>query len=194
MEGVRAVIFDMDGTLVDSTYDWPKIRRHLGIDGGSIIEELDNLPEPARTARLAELESIEATATREASIHDGAIDLLDFLKQRGLATALVTNNNRTNTEWLLDRFGLTFDVVMTRDSGLWKPSGAPLTEAASRLGVPPKECLGVGDSHYDILAARAAGLRAVCMLHDGAARHNGEADLSFEDIPSFMRFLRTVLR
>ena len=193
MEGVRAVIFDMDGTLVDSTYDWPKIRRHLGIDGGSIIEELDNLPEPARTARLAELESIEATATREASIHDGAIDLLDFLKQRGLATALVTNNNSANTEWLLDRFGLTFDVVMTRDSGLWKPSGAPITEAANRLGVLPEDCLGVGDSHYDILAARAAGLRAVYMLHDGAARHNGEADLSFEDIPAFLRYLKTVL-
>jgi HAD superfamily hydrolase (TIGR01509 family) len=193
MEGVRAVIFDMDGTLVDSNYDWPTIRRILGVDSGSIIDELTGLPEPARTARLAELEVIEAEATRGASIYEGAAELLELLAERDLATALVTNNNETNTSRLLDRFGLNFEVVLTRDSGLWKPSGAPVAEAARRLGIPPDQCLGVGDSHYDILAARDAGLCAVCMLHDGAARHNGDADLSFEDIPEFLRYLKTVL-
>ena len=87
---------------------------------------------------------------------------------------------------------LGFDVVLTRDSGLWKPSGAPIAEAARRLATPPAACLGVGDSHYDVLAARAAGLAAVCLLHDGADL-DVEVDLSFADIPAFLRYLRVVL-
>jgi hydrogenase expression/formation protein HypE len=191
MDGVRAVIFDMDGTLVDSTYDWPAIRRALKVSGSSIIDELNGLPEPERSARWAELEEIESRATDLAAVHAGAAELLDLLDAKGLSTALVTNNNEANTRRLLDRFGLRFTVVMTRDSGLWKPSGAPVAEAARRLEVPADRCLGVGDSHYDILAARDAGLRAVCMLHDGASRHDG--DLNFADIQAFVRYLQVVL-
>jgi HAD superfamily hydrolase (TIGR01509 family) len=193
MEGIRAVIFDMDGTLIDSTYDWPEIRRRLGVTGGSIIDDLNGLPEPDRSRRWAELEQIEGRATDEATLHEGVLELLDLLSSSSLATALVTNNNETNTRQLLERFGLEFDVVLTRDSGLWKPSGAPVAEAVSRLGVDPGDCLGVGDSRYDVLAAREAGLAAVCLVHDGAARHEIAADLSFADIPSFVRYLQVVL-
>lgn len=194
MDGIRAVVFDMDGTLVDSTYDWPEIRRSLGVTGPSIIDDLNGLPEPDRTRRWAELEEIESTATTEAKLHDGSLELLDLLSAHGLTTALVTNNNSANTRRLLARFGLRFDVVLSRDSGLWKPSGAPISEAVRLLGVEPGDCLGVGDSHYDVLAAREAGLAAVCVLHDGSGRHTDEADLAFDDIPAFVRYLRIVLR
>jgi HAD superfamily hydrolase (TIGR01509 family) len=193
MEGIRAVVFDMDGTLIDSTYDWPEIRRRLGVTGGSIIDDLNGLPEPDRSRRWAELEEIEGRATDEATLHEGVLELLDLLASRGFTTALVTNNTETNTRRLLERFGLRFDVVLTRDSGLWKPSGAPVAAAADRLGFAPEACLGVGDSRYDVLAAREANLAAVCLVHDGAGRHDIEADLSFADIPAFVRYLRIVL-
>ncbi len=105
MDGVRAVLFDLDGTLVDSTYDWPAIRAQLGVTGASIIDELNGLPEPERGARWAELEAIEARATDSATLHPGVTELLDLLAEKGLATALVTNNNQANTRRLLDRFG-----------------------------------------------------------------------------------------
>jgi len=171
LRGIEAVIFDMDGTLVDSSYDWPAIRRRLGVTGASIIDDLNGLPEPDRSQRWAELEEIEATATAGATIHEGA---------------------DANAQRLLERFGLIFNVIVTRDSGLWKPSGAPVKEAAQRLGIAPDRCLGVGDSRYDILAAREAGLGGVCILHDGAGRHDGEADLAFKDIPAFVRYLKIV--
>jgi hydrogenase expression/formation protein HypE len=193
IDGIRAVIFDMDGTLVDSTYDWPAIRQRLEVTGPSIIDDLKALPEPARSRRWAELESFEDEATDRARLQDGANELLELLAARDISTALVTNNSQRNTSRILDRFGLEFDVVLTRDSGLWKPSGAPVTEAVKRLGTVPERCLGVGDSHYDILAARAAGLAAVCLLFDGSGRHDGEADISFADIPAFLRYLRIVL-
>jgi HAD superfamily hydrolase (TIGR01509 family) len=193
MEGTRAVVFDMDGTLIDSTYDWPEIRRRLGVTGSSIIDDLNGLPEPERSRRWAELEEIEGSATDGARLHEGVHELLDLLSSRDLLTALVTNNNEVNTQRLLERFGLRFDVVLTRDSGLWKPSGAPVVEAVERLGVAPGDCLGVGDSRYDVLAAREAGLAAVCLVHDGAARHDIAADLSFADISALVRYLRVVL-
>ena len=192
MRGIEAVIFDMDGTLVDSSYDWPAIRRRLGVTGASIIDDLNGLQEPDRRRRWAELEEIEAAATANARIHEGAHELLEVLADHHLPTALVTNNSDANTHRLLDRFGLSFNVIVTRDSGLWKPSGAPITEAARRLAVAPEKCLGVGDSHYDILAAREAGLGVVCVLHDGAGRHDGNADLSFNSIPAFVRYLKIV--
>jgi HAD superfamily hydrolase (TIGR01509 family) len=141
LAGVRAVLFDLDGTLVDSTYDWPAIRAQLGVTGASIIDQLNGLPEPERGSRWAELEAIEARATDSATLQPGTHELLGLLAENGLATALVTNNNQANTRRLLDRFGLDFDLVLTRDAGLWKPSGAPFAEAARRLGLPPGECL-----------------------------------------------------
>jgi HAD superfamily hydrolase (TIGR01509 family) len=193
MDGIRAVVFDMDGTLIDSTYDWPEIRRRLGVTGSSIIDDLNGLAEPDRSRKWAELEEIESAATAEARLHDGVADLLELLATSGLGTSLVTNNSDANTQKLLDRFGLCFDVVLTRDSGLWKPSGAPISEAVSQLGVESGDCLGVGDSRYDVLAAREAGLAAVCLLHDGAGREDIDAELSFTDIPAFVRYLRIVL-
>ncbi len=193
VKGVEAVIFDMDGTLVNSVYDWPVIRQRLDVKGASIIDDLNALEEPDRTRRWAELEHIEAEATRRATIHEGARELLALLSDSDIPAALVTNNTDDNTRRLLERFSLDFEVVVTRDSGLWKPSGAPITEAARQLGVAPERCLGVGDSHYDNMAARDAGLGRICVLHDGSGRHDGEIDLQFDDIPAFLRYLRIVL-
>ncbi len=193
VRGIRGVVFDMDGTLVDSRYDWPEIRRRLGIDGASIIDELNGLPPDQSRAGWEEMERIEAEATRSARLHEGVPELLSLLRARGLPTALVTNNTDDNAGTLLERFGLVFDVVLTRDSGLWKPSGAPFRAAMERLGATPGECLVVGDSRHDLDAARAAGCARVCLLYGGAARHADEADLAFADVPALTRYLDLVL-
>ena len=191
--GVQAVVFDMDGTLVDSSYDWPDIRHRLGVAGGSIIDDLNGLPDPERSRRWAELEDIERAASDGAAAKEGAPELLALLADRGVATALVTNNSAENTKRLLDRFGLRFDVVLTRDSGLWKPSGAPVTEAMRRLGVSPSRCLAVGDSRYDAQAGRDAGCGAVCLLYQGARTYDGEVELRFADLAGLTRYLEVVL-
>jgi len=180
----------MDGTLVDSAYDWAAIRRKLGVDGPSIIDALNGLPDGERRVRWRELEAIERQATARAALHEGARELLQTFRDAGLATALVTNNNEANTHRLLRRLGLELDLVLTRDSGYYKPSGAPFREAARRLGVPPGTCLAVGDSHYDLEAAREAGIGRVCLLHTTDPPLIERADLHFTDIPGFLRYLR----
>lgn len=188
-----AVVFDMDGTLIDSDYDWPAIRRRLGVAGRSIIDDLNGLPAGERAERWAELEAIEARATGAARLKGGVPGLLELLAARRLPTALVTNNSERNARELLDRYGLRFDVVLTRDSGLWKPSGAPLAEAVRRLGVAPERCLAVGDSRYDVEAAREAGCGAVCLLYQGAERHRELADVALAGVPELTRYLGIVL-
>jgi HAD superfamily hydrolase (TIGR01509 family) len=160
----------MDGTLIEVPYDWPRIRADLGAAETSILTYLGRLEEPERSRKWAILEAHEADATTRAHLRPGVPHLLKRLGAKGIRTALVTNNSRKNTGILLDKFGLAFDLVMTRDDGLWKPSGAPLIAAMARLGLLPKDCLAVGDSHFDIRAAREAGIPRIFVISlDGAA-------------------------
>jgi HAD superfamily hydrolase (TIGR01509 family) len=193
LEGIEACVFDMDGTLVDSEYDWLGIREGLGVKSGPIIEHLNNLTGEEREKKWAELHRIERETTQAAQVRSGASELLDFMRQKGIKTALVTNNSDESVSYLLEKFGLSFEVVVTRDSGLYKPSGAPVAEAVRRLGVSPEKTLCVGDTLYDILACREAGCGWVCILYDDKNLFNPHANISFADIEGFLRYLRIVL-
>jgi HAD superfamily hydrolase (TIGR01509 family) len=191
--GVDGVVFDMDGTLVDSRYDWDGIRSELEIDARSIIDALNGMESPAREQKWRRLEEIERQATEEAGLKPGARELLGLLERRGIHTALVTNNSAGNARTLLNRFRLQFDVILTRDDGFWKPSGAPVAEAIRRLGVPPERCVAVGDARHDLEAGRDAGCRVVVILHDPSGELAAEADLAFPEIDGFVRYLQIVL-
>ena len=189
LEGMEACVFDMDGTLIDSEYDWSAIRTTLGVSGPSIIDDLNGFEGSVREEKWRVLSEIEHAATRAASAKPGAIELLAWLAREGVRTALVTNNSQENTDWLLGRFGLSFDEVITRDSGLYKPSGAPVAEAVRRLRASPERTLCVGDSRYDVLSCRDAGCAWMCIVHDAEGRFSPEADLAFDDLHALRRYL-----
>ncbi|HMA54920.1 MAG TPA: HAD family phosphatase, partial [Acidobacteriota bacterium] len=146
---IRGLIFDLDGTVVENDYDWPRIRKELGTGAASILGYLDSLAEPERSAKWAILERHEARQTQASVLRDGILELLRMLRARRVATALVTNNSRQNTAFLLGKFGLEFDCVITRERGLWKPSGAPFLEVLRTLDLGPRECGVIGDTHFD---------------------------------------------
>lgn len=171
--GLRGVIFDLDGTIVENAYDWKGIREELGTATTSILGYLDSLEEPERSAKWAILEGHEAAQTEASVLRRGIRELLALLRASGLATALVTNNSRRNTEFLLGKFGLAFDCVITRESGLWKPSGAPFLEVLRSLGLEPGECGVVGDTHFDVLAAIDAGIGAIFLISADPDRFAG---------------------
>lgn len=192
---VRLVIFDLDGTVVENNYDWPLIRRVLGVEGDSILSYLDSLPEPERSHKYSLLEEFEKQQTVLARLKPGIRPFLEDLKLCGLQTALVTNNNRENTEFLLKKFNLDFDLVITRESGLRKPGGEPFLEVMNRFGVTPEQTVVIGDTHYDVQAASRAGIERVFILKSSMTPADpGKARLvnSFDEIKTCLEeFLST---
>ena len=167
---LRGALFDMDGTVVDVPYDWARIKADLGTEDVPILSYLSGLAEPERSRKWAILRRYEDEATERAVMKRGMLRFLGFLEGRGILTALITNNSRRNTDILLNRFQLAFDLVMTRESGLWKPSGAPLVAAMKDLGLAKNACCAIGDSHFDIRAAEEAGIPRIFILNRDPAK------------------------
>ena len=161
---IRGVLFDLDGTVVEAPYDWAWIKADLGVGNATILSHLGGLEEPERSRQWAVLAKYEAEATRRATLKRGMRSFFGLLAGRNIKTALVTNNSRANTEMMLRRFRLSFGLVLTRDSGLWKPSGAPLVAAMKSLILESSECCAVGDSPLDVRAAEEAGISRIYIL------------------------------
>jgi HAD superfamily hydrolase (TIGR01549 family) len=153
---IKLAIFDMDGTVFTSHLDWLKIREKLNIPpGGNILEEIykDNQVD---NKRLEILENFEKENTLKTQPINGISDFLVFLKKENISTILITNNNRENTHYLLDKFHLDFDLVVTRELKLWKPDPEAFFYAMKKTGYPPGETISIGDSHYDVKASQRA--------------------------------------
>ena len=163
---LKCVIFDLDGTIVDVPYDWDKIKAELGTQGKPILYYLDSLEEPEKSEKWKILEKYENEATRKAELKPGMHKLLDLLNKNGIKKAVVTNNSRKNVAYLLTKFKLNFDYIISRESGLWKPSGAPFLEVMKKLGLKREECSVVGDSPFDVKAANEAGISKVFILSE----------------------------
>jgi HAD superfamily hydrolase (TIGR01509 family) len=190
---IRGVIFDLDGTVVENDYDWTRIRAEIGTGATSILGYLDSLEEPERSAKWSILEAHEAAQTEASVLRDGVRDLLALLRGRGVAAALVTNNSRRNTEFLLGKFDLPFDQVITRESGLWKPSGAPFLEVLRTFHLSPGECGVIGDTRFDVLAALDAGIDTIFLLSEEPERFDGLPVEVFPDLEDLIDRLERLL-
>ncbi len=162
---LRAAIFDLDGTIVETTYDWPRIKADLGTGSVPILSYLNGLSEPEKSRKWEILRRYEDVATRRAVLKEGIPDFLEFLTEKRIRKALVTNNSRKNVRTILRKFHLSFDLVLSRECGLWKPSGAPFSKVIEELGLNPAECFVVGDTLYDVRAALDAGIERIFILH-----------------------------
>jgi HAD superfamily hydrolase (TIGR01509 family) len=163
---LKGAIFDMDGTVVDVPYDWGEIKAELETQGKPILPYIHNLGEPERSEKWKILERFESEATQKAKLKPGMREFLGLLSARGVKKALVTNNSRKNVSFLLEKFRLEFDCVISRERGLWKPSGAPILVAMKELQLDKEECCVVGDSHFDVRAAEEAGIPLIFILNE----------------------------
>jgi HAD superfamily hydrolase (TIGR01509 family) len=194
VSGLAAVLWDMDGTLVDSEGLWSvsmtELATRLGgelttevreeLTGSSLVNtvttvrrELGHDPddEDAVTADSRWLLDRTAALFREdLPWLPGAHEALAAVRSSGVPTALVTSTYRELTEVALDTIGREFfDVVVCGDEvAATKPDPAPYLRAAELLGVDPRDCVAVEDSSTGTESAEAAGATVVVVSPDGA--------------------------
>jgi HAD superfamily hydrolase (TIGR01549 family) len=160
---VKLAIFDMDGTVFESYLDWKKIKKELCIKNGNILKEIYN-NNSIDYEKLNILEKHEEQNTLKTSPLNGVFEFISFLKNNNIKISLITNNNKKNTEYLLNKFNLKFDVVITRDMKLWKPDADAFFYLMNLYKYTPEEILSIGDSHYDIIASKKAGISDVFIV------------------------------
>ncbi len=158
---IRAVLFDMDGTLCIHAHDpLPEFKRRWGIpEREFVFTNLPRLPEAARK----EFIELEARLSRESSERPGIRELLHDLLALEIQLAVVTNNSLESANTVLTAHELPIEFVRTREDGAMKPAPDLVQYTLSALELSPEEAILVGDTAADVGAAINAELRA-CIL------------------------------
>ena len=186
---IRAVLFDLDGTLIDSAPDLGAAADKMRTDRGLPALPLEHYRPMAGAGARGMLEcafgmspdhpdfpafkeeffaNYEACLTERTHIFAGVETLIEHLRQQGLAWGVVTNKHSRFTLPLTQAMALfsSAGTVVSGDTTAHaKPHPAPLLEAAARLCLPPQQCLYVGDDERDILAGHAAGMPTVAATY-----------------------------
>ena len=191
MPSTPAFIFDLDGTLVDSVYQhvlawrqaleeaglalavW-RIHRRIGMSGGLFVQAL--MRETGRTLNAAEIERIQQRHGEAYKQYlpqvrplPGAKELLEFLHQAGVPHAIATSGRRETAQASIDLIGVktNFPIVTRDEVAHAKPDPDLFIAAAERLHADIEHAVVVGDSVWDLLAARRARALGVGVLSGG---------------------------
>ncbi|MDP2560081.1 phosphoglycolate phosphatase [Psychrobium sp. 1_MG-2023] len=191
----QVVIFDLDGTLVDSAPDLANAINHMLVELGRVPFNQDTIhgwvgngaqvlteralsgnqvidpnlsPELTADALAIFLSAYRANVCVDSQLYAGVKTTMATLAKRGYRLAIVTNKPVEFVAPILKALGLNgvFDIVLGGDSlALKKPDPLPLSHVCQALGVTVEECVMVGDSKNDIVAAKAAGMESVGLTY-----------------------------
>lgn len=179
-----AVLFDMDGTLVDTEGLWWEATASIARALGVALGPEDSPHVLGRTVEdtaihLVGADGVDGVAQRLTDafadrirqgvvIVPGALGLLAALAVEGIPTALVSASPRSIVDLVLPRLNHRFhEVVAAEDTARGKPYPDPYLEATRRLNVDPTRCVAIEDSPTGIAAAQAAGCRVVAVTQAG---------------------------
>ena len=212
-----AVLFDFDGTLVDSApdiiaalncllgelghaeVDYGAYRTRAGDGARNLLEQV--LIKQGASFEEAELPVERLLAhyrelmTQNTRPYPAVPDVLAEIHGSGMALAVCTNRTSKTTEQLLGHFGLAdlFGAVLCADTvSAKKPDAAHLHEAIERLGAAPERTVMIGDTATDVAAARNAGIKVVAVAYGYSAKpaHDLGADAvlaDFTDLPALLK-------
>lgn len=212
-----AVLFDLDGTLVDSAPDLAGAGNEMRVARGLPALPLDHFrpmvgsgargmlgialqvtpgDDGFETLRDEFLARYARRLTRESRVFGEMLPVLDALDARALRWGIVTNKATLYTQPVVEGLALASRaaVVICGDTTPHaKPHPAPLLEAARRLGVEPQGCVYVGDDERDVQAGRSAGMRTVAAawgyLGQGAPIAHWQADAVIERPAELLQWL-----
>src|SRR5580704_10525048 len=202
-----AVLWDMDGTLVDSEeYHWLSWRDTMQLEGVSITHDqflktfgqrndsilpqwLNAAATPESIVRIGDSkEELYRKLVHEGRIEPlpGVLDWIERLREQGWLQAVASSAPRKNIEVVLDAMGLAgfFDaLVSAEDVTAGKPDPQVFQKGAERLGMPPARCIVVEDAVPGVEAARRAGMRCIGVSRKGLLDGADVVVRSLVDLP-----------
>ncbi|GAB4161430.1 MAG: HAD family hydrolase [Planctomycetaceae bacterium] len=163
---IKGVIFDLDGTLVDSMLDFDAMRRDMDLpEGEPILEALAKIPPgEQKDRRLAILREHELRGAKRATLMPGAESILKLLSGRGAHCGILTRNSREATQIVLQNLNHTFTSVLTREDAPAKPDPTGLLQICEQWQIAPGNALFVGDFLFDLQAGQRAGIPTVLYM------------------------------
>jgi HAD superfamily hydrolase (TIGR01509 family) len=188
---VRALIFDLDGTLVDTVYahvyawqralaearlpiDGWRIHRRIGMSGGlftrAVAREIGRPLSADETASLQQRHGeLFSELLPERRPLPGAVELLRELREKGIAHGIATSGRRPEIDASLDVLGVGEETVVVErgDVQRAKPEPDLFLACQERIGVAVEDCYVVGDATWDLLAARRARMLSIGVLSGG---------------------------
>ncbi|ULR90191.1 phosphoglycolate phosphatase [Comamonas sp. B21-038] len=203
---IRAILFDLDGTLIDSAPDLgaaaDQMRVARGLPSlpmadyrpfagsgarGMLRVAFGMQPEDAEFPTMREefFQNYERRMTQDTTVFDGVSDMLASIVARQLHWGVVTNKSKRFTEPLSRQMALfaSAGAVVSGDTTPHaKPHPEPLLEAARRIGVAPQDCVYVGDDERDIIAGKAAGMHTVAAVYGYLGEKQSVAHWEADDV------------
>ncbi|TDS69528.1 HAD-IA family hydrolase [Comamonas sp. JUb58] len=203
---IRAILFDLDGTLIDSAPDLgaaaDQMRVARGLPSlpmadyrpfagsgarGMLRVAFGMQPEDAEFPTMREefFQNYERRMTQDTTVFDGVSDMLASIVARQLHWGVVTNKSKRFTEPLSRQMALfaSAGAVVSGDTTPHaKPHPEPLFEAARRIGVDPQDCVYVGDDERDIIAGKAAGMHTVAAVYGYLGEKQSVAHWEADDV------------
>ncbi|MBE5961327.1 MAG: HAD family phosphatase [Lachnospiraceae bacterium] len=199
----KAVIFDLDGTLVDSMWMWKQIdieflnRYNIeipddlqrAIEGMSFSEtagyfkERFEIPEDVETIKSIWNEMAYLKYKNEVPLKEGVLSFLQMLKKNGIKTGIATSNSRHLVQTVVESLGVEeyFDAIHTScEVAKGKPAPDIYLYVADKLEVAPEHCLVFEDIPQGIMAGKNAGMQ-VCAVQDEFSRDIEEEKRSLAD-------------
>jgi HAD superfamily hydrolase (TIGR01509 family) len=208
----KAIVFDLDGTLIDSLpahlhayqelamkefgvqLSEEEILEHFGKKTIDIIEAL--FPHSGKNVGLLaeKKQRLYRKSFALVKLIPGTKRLLNKAKEKDIRCALGTSSSKKNVELTIKEFGLEFDVIIAgEDIKFGKPNPETFLLAAQRLNILSEDCFVIGDTIFDIMAAKRAGMVAIGVLTGNTTRtqmKEAKADFIFENLLEFMDWAR----
>jgi HAD superfamily hydrolase (TIGR01509 family) len=189
---IKAVIFDLDGTITQPYFDFDAIREEIGLarDSGPLLESMETMTPQLRQKAEKILYKHEQNAIIESKLNAGAKHTLSRLRASGIRIGILTRNQRANAYAIAGKHNLQFDAVIGREDGPAKPDAFGILELCRRFDVKPQETMLVGDYLFDLLCAKAAGAYSVLLTnHHQADDFVEHADFCIENISGILEII-----
>ena len=188
---LRAILFDLDGTLTQPNLDFDAIRQETGMpEKTPILEYLKGAAEAEVERVMAVLERHEEEAAKNSELAPGALEVLALARRQGIKIGIITRNSRRSVKALAARHGIAADVAVARDDAPPKPSPEPVLRACRAMGVAPEETIMVGDYLFDMQAGKAAGASTAYLEGAHKLPEGFEVDFRLRTLSDLMGIIR----